>query len=851
MARAFTAYQLPVALTLALVFHSSRAIAQVNPPPRPGTPTATVAAGERYDGSAFRRFFLGSTHRDLWKTPITVPVLDLRTHEGGLTPVEIGGSKQTKSLEFKTADGRKFVFRLVDKDGLNLPVGYENTIVESLVRDQVSALHPAGAEVADVLLDAAGVLHPKPVLAVMPDDSLLGEFRKDFAGKLGMIEPYPSVPDSAGGFAGAIEIINSDSLQVLLDSNPREQVDARAFLRARLVDMFMNDWDRHEGNWKWARMGPAAMWQPIARDRDRVMTTYGGIPAIVGEFKKPQLIQFKDSYARMSGLTAKSIDLDRRLLSGLEAPAYDSVAVDLAARLTDAVIDSALQAMPREYHGTLPEASTNLKKRRDLLPEQARRFYKLLAEVVDVHATDAADSATVTLVDDRRVEVAIRSGNGAPYYRRVFNENETTQLRLYLHDGDDHAEVRGNAEIPLSVRIIGGNGSNELIDTSKDNDVRFYDEGSVTDVPYGKEPTFDRRPWVKTKVGPTLPPGRDWGSGFSPAARLESEGDELGLMAGLGVTRKSYGFDRHPYSNRFSLVGEYSFGVGRFRVLGLGDKRWESTRFHTTLKAHWSELELINFYGFGNDNPAPEHETYYDALQRQWMVFPALAYSLSPRSDIELGPVFKHSSTDSTSDNFLSDTKPYGIGDFGQAGVRLGLLMDTRTRARDAYGGVLVDLSATVYPEVLDVASQFEVYALNTAAYITIPMVKRPFFSLKAGMEHVRGAFPFHEAAFVGGEPSERKLPYQRYAGDSAIYGSAELRVPIVDFAFILPIDIGAYVYGNAGRVFLENKSPDGWHSSRGAGVWIGILNPSSGVSLDLGNYVGRNIVQAKIGFKF
>jgi hypothetical protein len=73
----------------------------------------------------------------------------------------------------------------------------------------------------------------------------------------------------------------------------------------------------------------------------------------------------------------------------------------------------------------------------------------------------------------------------------------------------------------------------------------------------------------------------------------------------------------------------------------------------------------------------------------------------------------------------------------------------------------------------------------------------------------------------------------------------------VVGFPFILPIDIGLYVYGNAGRVYVDRLSPEGWHSSRGAGAWIGILNPSSGVDIDLGNYVGRNIVQAKIGFSF
>ena len=361
--RARPIFQYVARLAFVLALDAGRAAAQVSPPPTPGTHTATVAAGTRYQSGTVRRFFLGDTYRDLWSTPITVPVLDLRTFAGGLTPTKLGGSKQTKSLRFKASNGCEFVFRPVDKDGLNLPEGYDHTIVSSLARDQVSALHPAGAMVADVLLTAAGVLHPTPILTVMPDDPLLGKFRKDFAGRLGMIEPYPTVPENCPGFAGALEIIDSDSLQVLLDADQREQVDARAYLTARLVDMFMNDWDRHPGNWEWARMEPEGRWQPIARDRDRVMTTYGGIPAVFGEMM-PQVIRFQKTYPRMTGLTYNSIDLDNRLLSGLEASAFDSIAVYLVGRFTNAVIDSALRAMPHEYRDAAPEARAKLMSRR-------------------------------------------------------------------------------------------------------------------------------------------------------------------------------------------------------------------------------------------------------------------------------------------------------------------------------------------------------------------------------------------------------------------------------------------------------------------------------------------------------
>jgi len=124
---------------LALALSAVCAVARVSPPPPPGTPTAKVAAGTRYQGSRLRRFLLGDTYRDLWVAPIEVPVLDLSTFAGGLTPTKTGGGQQTRSLRLEDSFGNEFVFRLVDKGGLTIPPGWEHTILEDITRDQVSS----------------------------------------------------------------------------------------------------------------------------------------------------------------------------------------------------------------------------------------------------------------------------------------------------------------------------------------------------------------------------------------------------------------------------------------------------------------------------------------------------------------------------------------------------------------------------------------------------------------------------------------------------------------------------------------------------------------------------------------
>ena len=150
---------------------------------------------------------------------------------------------QTKSLRLRGADGVEYVFRSVDKDHAVVPEQFKGTSMEGLARDGISASHPGAALVTAPLLDAVGILHTRPQLAVMPDDPALGEFRKDFAGRIGIIEEYPSEPEHGRGFGGAIDIIDSDTLRALLNASPEAEVDTRMFLTARLMDMpFFRRW---------------------------------------------------------------------------------------------------------------------------------------------------------------------------------------------------------------------------------------------------------------------------------------------------------------------------------------------------------------------------------------------------------------------------------------------------------------------------------------------------------------------------------------------------------------------------------------------------------------------------------
>ncbi|HEV7839778.1 MAG TPA: hypothetical protein VGO75_17035, partial [Gemmatimonadaceae bacterium] len=249
-------YRATVGLVATLVAASpSNARAQTKVIRRIGNDSVLVVPGDIYAAGGFHRWLLGDNYRDEWTTPITVPVLDLRTFHGGLVPTKEGGGVQAKSLRFVAPDSSEFVFRQVRKTGLFLTDEYKHTIIWYIVRDEGSASHPTGALAAAPMLGAADVIHPSPRLYFMPDDPLLGDFKKDFGGILGMVEEYPTVPKKGRAFPDADKVIDSEELLAAIDKDSETRVDARALLTARLMDLLLGDNDRHPDQWRWARLG--------------------------------------------------------------------------------------------------------------------------------------------------------------------------------------------------------------------------------------------------------------------------------------------------------------------------------------------------------------------------------------------------------------------------------------------------------------------------------------------------------------------------------------------------------------------------------------------------------------------
>ncbi len=827
----------------------------------------TVVAGS-YKAGGFHRFFLGSDYRDAWATPVSVEVLDLAREAGGLTPTLRVGGQQTKGLALTGADGRSYTFRGLEKDASHLLDAIDPELKESsiqkLLNDQMAAQHPASELIARGILDATGIPCPDWRLVVLPDDPALGKFRQDFAGAIGVFGVYPQpAKGSVPGFLGATALIDHHELYKRLEAGEGDAVDAQALLKARLVDIFMGDWDRHRKQWRWARLPGSPLWTPIPEDRDQAFSRYEGVMLDLARGRDPRFQNFKAKYPNIGGLTYNGWEQDRRLLVGFTPDDFDRTAKALQARLTDAAIETAVRRMPPEWFAIDGARLTaELKARRDALPDIAAKYHRHLAGRVDVYMTNQSERVEAKRLGNGDMDVTVRIGGGdgaasTPYFHRVFDGNETEEVRFYALDGNDTVVVAGGGNGPRA-RVVGGNG-NDTLDASGAGNAQLSDaegqnraiDAKYDDRPYTPPPPPKNAPWI---------PPRDW-TRESWGIPWVSYGSDLGVFLGYGIYTQGYGFRKSPFAAGHQVRAGWSFGEKNGRADYAGEFHGENRETFLGLFAFASGVEVLRFYGFGNDTLAgSEDQDFFKVNANQFVLHPTFKVPFGEKGLLSLGPAAKYTQSDQDKIQLINAVQPYGVGDYGAFALHGVLTWDGRDNQVFPRKGVFAAARATYFPKMWDVTSDFGQVNGNLNAYLSAGRVVT--LALRAGGKKLLGTYPYMEAASIGagglgagalGEPQDTVRGYRarRFLGDASAFGNASLRLRVSHITLILPGAWGLEGFGDVGRVWLEDETSDTWHTGVGGGIWLSLLNDRMAFSGGISHSKEADLFYVKGGFTY
>jgi len=323
-----------------------------------------------------------------------------------------------------------------------------------------------------------------------------------------------------------------------------------------------------------------------------------------------------------------------------------------------------------------------------------------------------------------------------------------------------------------------------------------------------------------------------------PAKDIGNMTDKAFLFGG-GASRVTYGFRKDPYSAKVKLAAAFSTEK-RFDALLEADLRRQNSRLHGRVRAYSTSLDVIHFFGFGNDSPLLANVDFHKVFRRLFSFETLILASYGPNLDITLGPTLRYSNTSENADRFIG-TLPglYGAGSVGEVGITLGAEWDTRGSAAfdeiehvDDLSGVGLDVLGSLYPAIWDVTSTYGSVEVVARGYVPTFFPPHSVLALRIGTKKVWGEYPWYDAAFLGGDESLRGWRSQRFAGDAVLYGSAELRLHVTQFNLVTPNLLGVFGAVDAGRVWVDGESPGGYHLGYGGGIWIGFLGARNVISV-------------------
>ncbi len=458
-----------------------------------------------------------------------------------------------------------------------------------------------------------------------------------------------------------------------------------------------------------------------------------------------------------------------------------------------------------------------------------------------------------------------------PYFQKIFDNNITDEIRIYLNDGDDVVGLKGEVDDGILIRIIGEDGADTIIDSSKvngyflsifpisdaENKTKVYDHGKKTNIIYGAGTTLDKEKIEKPKSAEEKyrPMQRDRSGEifFYPVVNYNSD-DGFILGGGSLITR--YGFRTVPFKNKYSITAHYATrpSAGSLNTNIIFNSILKNVSLHFNIDA--TQLQFTSYYGFGNEtnySSKLNEENYYRLEQSYIGIHSYLQYRVLSKLNLNLGLAYHYSHNELSHENLL-DAFPnmkYGLGKFTSLESSLSFEYDSRDSKSFTQKGFYLLSSVNFFPRVLDNKESFGKGKIDLRSYITSSFITKTTFAFRLLGKKVWGKYPFLSAAFLGG--SENLLGYrrERFSGDAALYGIAQMRMKLSKVKFIINGDFGFHAFAETGRVFTDNSNSKIWHPSYGGGLWLSYLNRTFNIVTTLANSKESLLFSFGLGFNF
>ncbi len=825
----------------------------------PPTVKASVYTPEEIDKSGFFKTLWGERYRKYYGIEVTAPTVRLDTLFGGLVPVRKGGGHQSKSLRLRDKDGREYVMRALRKQSelyLQSMVfqdqyiikDLEDTYLQEFMEDFYTGGHPYAPFTVGPLADAIDIYHTNPVLYYVPKQPALEDFNLLFGDELYMIEEHTG--DKHGdqkSFGFSDKLIGTDDMLKDLRDDERYSVDVETYIRARLFDMVLGDWDRHVDQWRWARFktkgNDKVVYKPVPRDRDMAYSIMGDglFMGLATRFVPPLRLMegFDDHIRNVKGFNAspKTYVLDNALLSETTREQWLEQAKAIKSNLTPEAIDKGLEAFPEEIRGkTVSEIKRMLLSRAQDIEETAETYFRILNKYGVVTGTDKDDWFEIEYLSPTQTQVkAYRTIDGEKkkkFFDKVFHADVTKEIWIYGLDDEDRFEVKGTRRSKIKVRLVGGQ-NNDIYEVGEGAKTLVYDYRS-------KKNTFKDVSSAKVKRTDDYVLNT-----YQPLALRASTNQMLpiigfnpddGLKIGATNTYTYNGFSQNPFTQQHQFDGALYFATAGFELGYKGEFANILGKANLELAARFTSPNFsVNFFGFGNEtgNVDDDLGLNFNRVKIQSLSFsPALVWRGALGAKFRTGVSYESIDVEETADRFINtfyqENGAETQNDF--FGVAAEYSYENRDNIAFPTMGMATSLLVGYKSNLTQSGSTFGYvnpslsidHRLSGNGRLVLAAKWKAHFNIGNGYE-------FYQAASIGGTDGLRGFRNQRFTGKTAYYQNTDLRYSLGRLnTGILPTAYGIYSGFDYGRVWQPNDDSGRWQTSYGGGFFLNAANVAS-----------------------
>lgn len=794
------------------------------------TDSAVVKAHPSYDSvTRMHRRIFGENFRKEWAAPVKMPVI--RLSEKGLIPLQRGGGHQTHSLRMKDASGKEWVLRSIEKyPEILLPEAIRETFAADWVRDAMSAQHPYAPLIVPELSLALNIPHTDPIIGYVASDKNLGEYEKEFANTMCLLEerePYG----------------NSDNTLKMLERLKEDNdntVDTVAFFRARMLDLFLGDWDRHEDQWRWLdeQKGSGRKYLAIPRDRDQALyRNEGFIPSLASrKWLAPYLRGFKPDIKRGNFFFFEARKLDSRFLIQLDHERWMKYTNEFIAQLTDDVMEKALSHLPPEVYAMKhDDLLQRMKARRGNMPKAMEDYFYFLNRVVDIQVSDKNELVEVTNGPNKGLLVEVhklskKGKAGDQLFSRNFLPSETRELRFYIGKGDDSV-LLNTTNKKIKMRMIGGDGAKTFHVQEAGKKVCVYEKET------GSTFTGETGRFRKHLSNDTANTAFIATNSYKIVKPLLAAGYNLddGVLLGAGVQIMLPGFRKLPFGSVQTLTLAHSFSTTAFRIRYRGEWFKAVGKADIVMQANiFAPNNTRNFFGRGNETEfikEGDYKRYYRTRYNLYELSPALRWRLSRFTALSAGPSVQFYQSDSSDNSQRFITKTSQINSYDSntinqdkvhAGVILNLIRDKRDNIILPTNGHYINFLVQAYGGLNNESKSYVQLTPEINLYKNLSKKGRVVIAERLGGAVTFGKSAFYQSAFLGGHENLLGFRQYRFAGEQMLYNNLEFRIKLANFAsYILPGQFGVTGFYDVGRVWVKDESSNVWHQGVGGGLYF------------------------------